>query len=76
MKAKIPKRNLNRENKVVLLMIILFSCKTLSFLLRGITSENGNSYYYTHSLHSFRTENKIKSNKTVCKNHDCCYIDN
>ena len=51
----------------------LFSCKNLSFLLRGITSKHNSDFYCVNCLHSFRTENKFKVQKNVCKNHDYCY---
>ena len=25
-------------------------------------------------LHAFKTENKLKSQESMCKNHDCCFI--
>ena len=43
--------------------------KKLSTLLRGITSKHDGDFYYLNSLHSFRTENKLKSHEKVCKNN-------
>ena len=40
----------------------------LSTLLRGITSKHDGDFYCLNSLHSFRTENKLKSHEKVCKN--------
>ena len=31
-------------------------------------------FYCLNYLHSFRTENKLKSNEKVCKNKDFCGI--
>ena len=44
------------------------SVKKLSALLHGITLSCLNC------LHSFRTENKLKSHEKVCKNKDFCGI--
>ena len=48
--------------------------KTLSALLHGITSKHKGDFYYLNCLHSFRTENKLKSHEKVCKNKDFCEI--
>ena len=51
------------------------SCiKKLSTLLRGITSKHHVDFYCLNCLHSFRTENKLKSHEKVCKNKDFCGI--
>ena len=51
------------------------SCiKKLSTLLRGITSKHDGDFYCLNCLHSFRTENKLKSHEKVCKNKDFCGI--
>ena len=47
----------------------------LPFLLRGANSKPNGDYYCINCLHSFRTKNKLKSHKNVCKNHDYCYIE-
>ena len=44
--------------------------KNLSILLRGITSKHHDDFYCLNCLHSFRTENKLKSHEKVCKNKD------
>ena len=31
--------------------------------------------YSLNCLHSFRTDNKLKEHKHICKNHDYCYIE-
>ena len=48
--------------------------KKLSTLLRGITSKHHGDFYPLNCLHSFRTENKLKSHEKVCKNKDFCGI--
>ena len=51
------------------------SCsKKLSTLFRGITSKRHRDFYYLNCLHSFRTENKLKTHEKVCKNKDFCRI--
>ena len=51
------------------------SCsKRLSALLHGITSKHKGDFYCLSCLHSFRTENKLKSHEKVCKNKDFCGI--
>ena len=46
----------------------------LSTLLRGIKPKHYGYFYCLNCLHSFRTENKIKSHEKVCKNKDFCGI--
>ena len=47
------------------------SCsKKNSGLLHGITSKHKGDFYCLNCLYSFRTENKLKSHETVCKNKD------
>ena len=41
--------------------------KTLSIFFRGITSKHQCNFYYLNSLHSFRTENKLKSHEKNVK---------
>ena len=45
--------------------------KNLSALLHRITSKNKDHFYCLNCLHSFRTENKLKSHEKLCKNKDC-----
>ena len=48
--------------------------KNLSALLGGITSKNNDYFYCLNCLHSFRTEDKLESQKKICKNKDFCGI--
>ena len=48
--------------------------KRLSALLDGITSKHKGDCYCFDCLHSFRTENKLKSHEKVCQNKDFCRI--
>ena len=75
------KRNLSRKNQVILLMIAdgkklhYLAVKSLSALLRKITSTNKRDFYYLNCLHSFSTENKLKEHENVCKDHDYRHIE-
>ena len=44
--------------------------RSLSRLLRGITSSNNGDFYCLGCLHSFRTDNKLKKHERLCNNHD------
>ena len=78
----ISKINWNCEKRLILLMIPneekegwhYLAVKKLSPLLHGITSKHEGVFYSLNCLHSFRTENKLKSHKKVCKNKDFCEI--
>ena len=48
-------------------MALSCSKKTID-ILRGITSKHQFEFYCLNRLHSFATENKLKSYKNVCKN--------
>ena len=49
--------------------------KTLSGLLRGITSNHKKDFYCLNCFHSHRTENKLESHKKICENHDYCHVE-
>ena len=75
------KYNLVRDNQILLLMISnsekwhYLAVKSLSRLLRGITSNHDGDYYCLNCFHSYRTENKLNAHKKVCENHDYCNIE-
>ena len=48
--------------------------KNLPALLYGITSKHKGDFYCLNCLHSFKTENKLKSDEKVCKNKGFCGI--
>ena len=48
--------------------------KSLSRLLRGITSNHNGDYYCLNCFHSYSTENKFNAHKKVCENLDYCNI--
>ena len=49
--------------------------RSLSALLRGITSNNNGDFYCLNCFHSHRTHNKLKKHERVCNNHDYCYVE-
>ena len=48
--------------------------KSLSGLLRGITSNNNRDFYCLHYFHSYRTKETLKKHEKVRKDHDYCYV--
>ena len=76
--AYISKHNSTREKQIILLMIPNEEKEgwhyLASALLHGITSKHEGDFYCLNCLHSFRTENKLKSHEKVCKNKDFCGI--
>ena len=42
--------------------------------MENITSKHKGDFLCLNCLHSFRTENKLKSHEKVCKNKDFCRI--
>ena len=48
--------------------------KSLSRLLRGITSNHNEDFYCLNCLDSYRTKEKLKKHENVCKDHDYCYV--
>ena len=49
--------------------------KSLSRLLRGITSNHDGDYYCLNCFHSYRTKNKLDAHKKVCGNHEYCHVE-
>ena len=78
----ISKSKSSHEKLIILLMIpnvekvgwYYLAVKKLSPLLCGTTSKHKSDFYYLNCLHSFRTENQLKSHEKVCKNKDFCGI--
>ena len=76
-----PKYNLTRESQIILLMITdgekwhYLAVKSLSVLFRGITCNNNGDFYCLNCFESYTTENKLKTHKKVCGNHDYCYVE-
>ena len=75
------KHNLNREEKVILLMITVgekwhyTAVKRLSGLLRGITSTNNGDFYCSNCFHAFRTKNKLEVHQKICENYYYCHVE-
>ena len=75
------KYNLVRDNQIILLMISngenwhYLAVKSLSRLLRGITSNHVGDYYCLNCFHSYRTENKLNAHKKICENNEYCNIE-
>ena len=75
------KYHLIRDNQIVLLMISngenwhYLAVKSLSRLLRDISSNHNSDYYCLNCFHSYRTENKLKVHKKICENHEYCNIE-
>ena len=75
------KYNLVRDNQIILLMINngenwhYLAVKSLSRLLRGITSNHDGDYYCLNCFHSYRTENKLNAHKKICENNEYCNIE-
>ena len=49
--------------------------RSLSALLRGISSSNNGDFYCLNCFHSYCTLNKLKKHERVCNDHDQCYLD-
>ena len=49
--------------------------KSLSRLLRGISSNQNSDYYCLNCFHSYRTENKLNVHKKICENYEYCNIE-
>ena len=75
------KYNLIRDNQIILLMISngknwhYLAVKSLSRLLRGITSNHDGDYYCLNCFHSHRTEKKLNAHKKICENNKYCKIE-
>ena len=49
--------------------------KSLSKLLREITSNYDGDFYCLNCLHSFRTDNALKKHERLCDNNDYCRVE-
>ena len=49
--------------------------KSISALLRQITSNHNGDFYCLNCLHLYRTKEKLKKHEKVCNNHDYCYVE-
>ena len=79
--AYISKYNHERDNQVILLMITdddenwhYLAVKSISRLLRGITSNHDGDFFCLNCFHSYRTKGRLKKHEKVCKDHDYCCV--
>ena len=79
--AYISKYNNERDNQVNLLMITngtsnwhYLAVKSISGLLRRITSNHNDNFYCLNCFHSYTTMNKLKKYEKICRNHDFCHV--
>ena len=49
--------------------------KSLSALLRGITSNHKEDFYCLNCFHLYSTKNKLKKHERVCNDHDYYYVE-
>ena len=67
------KHNLSRENQVIFLLITdgkklhYLTVKSLSALLKGITSKNNGDFYCSNCLHLYRTKDRVKNMEIFVK---------
>ena len=75
------RHNLNRQKRVILLMISngknwhYLTVKNLSRLLRGIISNHDGDFYFLNCFHSYRTKNKLEAHEKICENRDYCDVE-
>ena len=79
--AYISKHNDERDTHVNLLMITdgtsnwhYLAVKSISGLLRGITSNHNGDFYCLNCFHSYTSEKKLRKHERICKDHDFCDI--
>ena len=48
--------------------------KSITRLLRGITSNNNGDFYCLNCFHSYRTKERLKKHEKVCKDHNYCHV--
>ena len=49
--------------------------KSLSVLLRGITSNHNGYFYCLNCFHSYSTKTKLEKHEKVCNDYDYCYVE-
>ena len=48
--------------------------KSISGLLRGITSNHNGDFYCLNCFHSYATERKLRKHERICYKNDFCYL--
>ena len=72
--------NFKCKNEVILLIITdgkkwhYLAVKSLSALLRGITSNHNGDFYCLNCFHTCITKNRKKRHKRVCNDHEYCHV--
>ena len=75
------KYNLKRENQVILLMVSdgekwnYLTVRSLSALLKGITSKHKCYSYCLNCFHLYRTNKALEKHMKRCEDKDYCYIE-
>ena len=79
--AYISKYNNERDTQVSLLMITdetnnwhYLAVKSISGLLRGITSNHNGDFYCLNCFHPYTTEKKLRKHERICNDHDFCHL--
>ena len=79
--AYISKHNNERDTQVNLLMITdgtgnwhYLAVKSISGLLRGITSNHNGDFHCLNCLHSYATEEKLRKHERICNDNDFCHL--
>ena len=49
--------------------------RSLTALLKGITSKHNDDSYCLNCFHSFVSKNSLEKHMKVCEDKDCCYIE-
>ena len=77
----ISRYNHERDNQVILPMITnddenwhYLTVKSISRLLKGITSNHKGDYYCLNCFHSYWTKETLKKHEKACKDHNYCYV--
>ena len=75
------KYNLTRENQVILFIIgdgekwHYLTVRSLSALLKGITSKHKGDSYCLNCFHSYLSKESLEKHMKVCEDKDYCYIE-
>ena len=79
--AYVSKYNNERDIQVNLLMITdndkdwhYLAVKSISGLLKGITSKHKGDFYCLNCFYLCITEKKLKKHERICKDHDFCHV--
>ena len=79
--AYISEYNNERDNQVHLLMITDGDCnwhylavKSISGLLRGLTSNHNGDFHCSNCLHSYTTKEKLRKHERICNDRNFCQL--